>query len=127
MKNDVKVILARMYEYVKDAINICDDENNDYDKILSNKKNQLALTMCLAQIGELANKIKEKDTDTYNKYKFEEPKGMRDSIVHGYGKIDFGIIKETLKNDIPKLKELIENNVEQKYLDNPYLLYDIDS
>ena len=32
-----------------------------------------------------------------------------------------------MKNDIFKLKELIENNVEQKYLDNPYLLYDMDS
>lgn len=32
-----------------------------------------------------------------------------------------------MKNDISKLKELIENNVEQKYLDNPYLLYDMDS
>ena len=126
MKNDVKVILARMYEYVQDAINICNEENNDYDRILANKKNQLALTMCLAQIGELANKIKEKDIEIYNKYKFEEPKGMRDRIVHGYGKIDFNIIKETLKNDIPKLKELIENNIEKKYLENPYLLYDLN-
>ena len=126
MKNDVKLLLATMYEYVCDAMNICSDENNDYDKILSNKKNQLALTMCLAQIGELANRIKEKDLELYNKYRFEEPKGMRDRIVHGYGKIDFNIIKETLKNDLPALKELIENNIEKKYLDNPYLLYDLD-
>lgn len=125
MKNDIKVILARMYEYVRDAIKICADESNNYDKILKDKKNQLALTMCLAQIGELANKIKEKDIETYNKYKFEEPKGMRDRIVHGYGKLDFNIVKETLANDIPKLKSLIEANIETKYLENPYLLYDI--
>ena len=81
--------------------------------------------MCLAQIGELANKIKEKDIEIYNKYKFEEPKGMRDRIVNGYGKIDFNIIKEILKIDIPKLKELFENNIERKYLENPYLLYDM--
>lgn len=116
-----------MYEYVSDAIKICDDDGNNYDNILKDKKNQLALTMCLVQIGELANKIKEKDIEIYNKYKFDEPKGMRDRIVHGYGKLDFNIIKETLKTDIPRLKALIEKNIERKYLDNPYLLYEVNS
>lgn len=46
-----------MYEFIEDALTICDAENNDYDKILQNKKNQLALTMCLSQIGEFANAI----------------------------------------------------------------------
>lgn len=64
------------------------------------------------------------DEETYIKYKFNEPKGMRDRIIHGYGKIDFDIIKETLKNDLPKLKKLIEDNIEKKILDNPYKFYD---
>ena len=34
MKNEIKVILARMYEYVQDAISICNEENNDYKKLL---------------------------------------------------------------------------------------------
>ena len=113
-----------MYEFIEDALTICDAENNDYDKILQNKKNQLALTMCLSQIGEFANAIKKVDEETYIKYKFNEPKGMRDRIVHGYGKIDFDIIKETLKNDLPKLKKLIEDNIEKKILDDPYKFYD---
>lgn len=124
MKDNIKIYVARMYEFVKDANDICLEENNDYDKIFSDKRNKLALTMCLMQIGELANQIKKIDISEYEKYKFDEPKGMRDRIVHGYGKVDFDIIKETLKNDIPYLKSLIEKNVEKKYLDNPYLLYD---
>lgn len=125
MKNDIKLLLATMYEYICDIFNICNEDNNNYDKILSNKKNQLAITMCLVQIGELSNKIKEKDIDLYTKYRFNEPKGMRDRIVHGYGKIDFNIIKETIVNDLPRLKHFIENNVENNYLKNPYLLYDL--
>lgn len=127
MKDNIKVYVARMYEFVCDAYEICKKENNDYDKILTDKKNKLALTMCLMQIGELANQIKKIDLSEYEKYKFNEPKGMRDRIVHGYGKVDFDIIKETLKNDIPNLKDLIEKNVEKKYLENPYLLYDIQN
>ena len=34
-----------MYEYVQDAISICNEENNDYDKLLSNKKNQLRIIL----------------------------------------------------------------------------------
>ena len=120
MNNRIKIYLAKMYEFVKDALEICDKENNDFDKILKEKRNQLAITMCLSQIGEIANIIRKEDIDIYKKYKFDEPKGMRDRIIHGYGKIDFEIIKETLKNDLPKLKELIEDNVEIELLQNPY-------
>ena len=113
-----------MYEFINDAFNICSSENNDFDKILSNKTNQLALTMCLSQIGEFANAIRKVDEEIYKKYKFNEPKGMRDRIIHGYGKIDFDIIKETLKTDLPRLKQLIEENVEKEILNNPYKYYD---
>lgn len=34
MNNRIKVYLAEMYEFVKDALEICDKEFNDYDKIL---------------------------------------------------------------------------------------------
>lgn len=124
MNNNVKIYLARMYEFINDALNICEAENNDYDKILKDKKNQLAITMCLSQIGEFANLIRKVDEETYKKYKFSEPKGMRDRIIHGYGKIDFDIIKETIKTDLPNLKKIIEDNVEKDILDNPYKLYD---
>ena len=97
MNDKVKINLARMYEFIIDAISICEEGHNDYDAILRDKRNQLALTMCLSQIGEFANAIRKIDKEIYTKFKFSEPKGMRDRIVHGYGKIDFDIVKETLK------------------------------
>lgn len=124
MNIKVKINLARMYEFINDALEICDAEKNDYEKILSDKKNQLAITMCLSQIGEMANVIRKIDETIYKKYNFNEPKGMRDRIVHGYGKIDFDIVKETLKNDLPRLKLLIENTVEKEILNDPYKYYD---
>ena len=44
MNDRVKIYLTRMYEFITDALCICEDENFDYDKIFSDKKNQLALT-----------------------------------------------------------------------------------
>ena len=49
---------------------------------------------------------------------------MRDRIIHGYGKIDFDIVRETLKQDLPQLKKIIEENVDKKILDDPYKFYD---
>lgn len=124
MNDKIKIHLARMYEFINDALEICETEQNNYDKVLSDKKNQLAITMCLSQIGEFANAIRKEDLETYIKYKFNEPKGMRDRIIHGYGKIDFDIVKETLKTDLPQLKKIIEENVDKQILENPYKFYD---
>mgnify|MGYP000729008596 CR=1 FL=1 len=42
------------------------------------------------------------------------------------GKIDYNIIKESISKDIPKLKEKIEEIVDEDILDNPYLLYETE-
>ena len=61
-----------------------------------------------------------------NELKLYQIKGMRDRIVHSYGKIDYDIIKESISKDIPVLKGKIENIVDEDILDNPYLLYETE-
>ena len=35
--------------------------------------------------------------------------GFRNKIVHDYGNIDYSIVYQTIKIDIPNLKNMIEN------------------
>ena len=35
--------------------------------------------------------------------------GMRDRIIHGYDNVDFQIVWEVVKKDIPKIKPLVKN------------------
>lgn len=41
-------------------------------------------------------------------------------------KLIINIIKESISKDIPKLKEKIEEIVDEDILDNPYLLYETE-
>lgn len=65
-----------------------------------------AVSMCIFQIGELANGLSE---DFRQKTSREIPwrmiRGMRNVLAHSYGEIDEEVIWETANNDIPLLKD----------------------
>ena len=62
----------------------------------------------LIQISENAKKL----SDTYKMQHSEIPwtdlYGLRNKIVHEYGRVDLGIVYDTLVNDIPEVRKLLE-------------------
>ena len=125
---NVKYNLARMYEYVNDIFNLCNEHNFKTDDVLNNKYNRYAINMCIVQMGEHANRIKVLDAGLYNDEKLSlfRIKGMRDRITHSYGNIDYDIVKNVLEIGIPELKRYLENNINHEVLQNPYVLYEIE-
>ena len=65
-----------------------------------------AVSMCIFQVGELANGLSE---DFRQKTSKEIPwrmiRGMRNVLAHSYGEIDEEVIWETANNDIPLLRD----------------------
>jgi uncharacterized protein with HEPN domain len=41
--------------------------------------------------------------------------GMRDRIIHGYDKVDSDIVWDTVRNEIPKIKPLIEQLLKKTF------------
>lgn len=130
MNNKTRLMfnLAYIYSYIKDIQGICDEEDYNYPVLFTDKKSQYAINMCLVQIGEHCAQIRDIDRKFYenNELRLYQIKGMRDRIVHSYGKIDYEIIKNSVENDIPLLKEKIENMVDCDVLENPYILYETE-
>ncbi|MDR2970633.1 MAG: DUF86 domain-containing protein [Bacteroidales bacterium] len=69
------------------------------------------ICMCFIVIGEEVKRI---DRYTENQFLLNYPtipwenvKGMRDRIAHGYFDIDIDVVYDALKNDIPPLLEII--------------------
>lgn len=125
----IKYNLALMYEYINNILEICAEYNNDYEKVLSEKKNKLAINMCIVEIGEHCTRIRDIDEKYYEqneKFKLFQIKGMRDRIVHSYGKIDYNVVKEVISVGVPKLKKDIESEVDKDILKDPYVLYEIE-
>ena len=70
------------------------------------------ICMCFIIIGEEVKRI-DKYTEkqfllSYPSIPWENVKGMRDRIAHGYFEIDIDIVYDALKNDIPPLLEVIK-------------------
>lgn len=91
----------------------CDDVENfinrfgrDYNTFVEDRAYFNAVSMCIFQIGELANSLTEEFRQkTNNEIPWRMIRGMRNVLAHSYGEIDEEVIWETANNDIPKLRE----------------------
>ncbi len=127
-KTKVYYRLTRMYEYARDICTICERKDFDYENVIEDMVSKHAVNMCIVQLGEFANQIKQVDEQFFKDCGLSLPqfKGMRDRITHSYGDIDYAIVKSVLKDHIPELKKNLENIVPKEILENPYSLYDTE-
>ena len=61
----------------------------------------------LVQIAENSSKISESFKARHMAVAWMQVRGLRNRIVHDYGKIDLTVIFDTIKNDIPTLLEYL--------------------
>lgn len=86
---------------VKQTKNISVEELADNEVLLD------SMMFRLIQISENAKKLSEEYKTAHPAVPWIAIYGLRNRIVHDYGNVDMGIIYSTLKNDIPKLLEII--------------------
>lgn len=86
---------------VKQTKNISVEELADNEVLLD------SMMFRLIQISKNAKKLSEEYKTAHPAVPWIAIYGLRNRIVHDYGNVDMGIIYSTLKNDIPKLLEII--------------------
>ena len=59
-------------------------------------------------IGEAANRISKELKNRYNYLPWNEMKGMRNLLIHEYDEIDLKNVWNTVKNDLPRLIEEVD-------------------
>lgn len=82
-------------------------EENSYDDFIENERLSKAICRSLEIIGEASSKL---HPDLKSKYSFipwREMSDLRNRIIHHYFGIDYDIVWDVLKSDIPVLKESI--------------------
>lgn len=103
--NSDRAKLESILDYVND-INKIVARHNTIENALLDFEGQYALMMCIVQIGEIVNKIKSE------KYKAKLPVkniiGFRNIITHNYDGINYHIAEQTIAENIPQLKILVE-------------------
>ncbi len=61
----------------------------------------------MIQISENAKRLSDNYKQIHSNIPWNALSGLSNRIVHDYGNVDLNIVYETLKNDIPKLLELL--------------------
>jgi uncharacterized protein with HEPN domain len=75
----------------------------------NNKLNYLASLTLLANIGEQSNKLSDIFKNNLPSVNWKQIKGLRNFIVHNYEGVDYIILFDTIKNDLPILKSELEH------------------
>jgi uncharacterized protein with HEPN domain len=91
-----------------ETVRLADDS---YDKFKENflMKNSLALN--IIQIGEMSMQLSDELKSKHEEIPWKEIKAMRNVAVHKYIKFDYKIAWDTVKEDIPALKEFCETEL----------------
>lgn len=69
-----------------------------------NDEPRYAVVRSLEIIGEAAARVSKNLKDASPKIKWSSMVGMRNKIVHEYLEVDYQVVWETVKNDLPPLK-----------------------
>jgi uncharacterized protein with HEPN domain len=105
-KRDFEAFLYDILEHMNDIINFTKDMG--YEEFSNNKAIKYAVVRCLEVIGEAVKNIPFELREKYSHIPFKELAGMRDRLIHQYFGVDYVVVWETAKYEIPILKKEIE-------------------
>ena len=104
MKRD-KVYL----KHILDAISNIEKfmEGVSKEAFFSNVEKQYAVLRGLEIIGEATKNLSDKLKTKYPQVPWKETAGMRDKLIHQYFGVDLELVWETIRTDLPELKNQI--------------------
>jgi len=101
----------RLYiKHILDAILAIDQftMNVEFEGFLKNKLLQDGVVRELEIIGEASKKLSSDFKDSHKELPWQDITGMRDKLIHEYFGVDLIVVWETVKQDLPNLKQKLE-------------------
>ena len=110
MNNGDRQRIAHIKTYCEDIAAFVERFGKDFRVFTEDRAYFNAVSMCVLQIGELANALSEEyREETKNKVPWKMIRGTRNWLAHAYGEVDEAILWETVINDIPALLAFCES------------------
>ena len=107
---------AEFLKHILDECNYLLEEykNNTLENFTTNPRLAKAICRSLEIIGEASGRIHPGLKVKYAQVSWREMSDIRNKIIHDYFGIDYDIVWDTLKTDIPELKKWIELILQQE-------------
>ena len=83
-------------------------EKLSYEQFLEDKKTQDAVVRNLEIIGEAAKNISEELKKKYPQIRWKDLAGVRDKLIHHYFGVNFDIVWNILKQELPDVLSQLE-------------------
>jgi uncharacterized protein with HEPN domain len=112
MLQDDIVRLKHMLDAVKEALEFTKGKtrvNLDDNRMLSH-----AIIRLLEIIGEAAVELSDEFQKAHSELPTKQMIGMRNRLIHGYFDVDLDIVWQTIKKDLPSLRNQLEEILENK-------------
>ncbi len=105
--------IAHIHTYCADIAGFIERFGKNFETFVSDRAYYSAVSMCILQIGELANGLSEEfREETKERMPWSMIRGMRNWLAHAYSEMDESILWETATNDIPLLAAFCESILE---------------
>jgi len=111
MKEDIVYL-----KHILDAISQIEEYVGDveYEDFMLNRLIQDGVIRQLEILGEATKRLSNEIREKYPDVPWKDMAGMRDKLIHGYFGVDITAVWDTVKKDIPSLKNEIENIVKEQ-------------
>lgn len=83
-----------------------------FEAFMEDEKTKDAVVRNLEIIGEAANHIPRNIQERFHEIPWKQIIGMRNRLIYGYFVVDYTIVWEIVKNELPELRENIERILE---------------
>src|SRR4030042_5098052 len=105
MKKNNRIYLADILDCIE-QIEIY-TKGFDWNSFKTDMKTRDAVLRNLEVLGEAATRLSDSFKEKYPRLELYKAIGMRNQLIHGYDKIKFRTVWQTIKKDLPKLKRKI--------------------
>jgi len=105
-KRNWKLFLIDMLESIKKIENYI--SKISYEEFLQDEKTKDAVVRNLEIIGEAANQIPKEIQETYKEIPWPQIIGLRNRLIHGYFVVDYAIVWDIIKDELPDLRVQLE-------------------
>lgn len=110
MRKDPKIFLHHILEGISEIEKYT--KGLSEEKFLESTKTQDAVIRRLETIGEAAKRVPKKIREKSKNIPWKKITGSRDILIHDYFRVDLESVWNTVKKDLPELKQNIKKLLE---------------